>query len=93
MLIQSEPPRRGHCETESPTSETPGGDGDRKHYHEIAVGEAIREAVEGGVVKRDELFARPSTLSSGDRTTVSPTTRPHPSPNKCVNRGKVPRSI
>ena len=30
----------------------------RKHYHEIAVGEAIREAVKAGVVNREELFVQ-----------------------------------
>jgi diketogulonate reductase-like aldo/keto reductase len=28
----------------------------RKHYHEAAVGQAVRAAVEGGLVARDELF-------------------------------------
>lgn len=28
----------------------------RKHYHEVGVGEAVREAIAGGLVTRDELF-------------------------------------
>lgn len=28
----------------------------RKHYHEVGVGEAVREAIASGVVKRDDLF-------------------------------------
>ncbi len=38
----------------------------RKHYHEVAVGEAVREAIRDGIVSREELFLQTKfTFQSG----------------------------
>jgi len=37
----------------------------RRHYHEVAVGEAVSEAIASGVVRRDELFLQSKFTSLG----------------------------